>query len=299
MKFVHVTDGVYENRCNVIEARRVIDAIFDHMRTRPNESLGVATLNITQREVIEEEFERRLKDDLYAQQYTKRYATSLEPFFIKNLENIQGDERDVIFISVTYGPAPNGHVFQRFGPINTETGHRRLNVLFTRAKRRVVVYSSMFADAIQIRPDISWGVRALKAYLAYAQSGILDQPRATSRPPDSDFEVEVAHALKTHGFDVDPQVGVAGYFIDIAVKHPKRTDTYILAVECDGATYHSARSVRDRDRLRQQVLESLGWTVHRIWSADWFKHRNREIERVIARIQDLLHQEGPLAKAST
>ena len=292
VKFVYIADGVYENRRNMVEAERVIDAVFEHMRIRPGESLGVVTLNSAQREVIENEIEQRLKDDIYAQRYID--ATGPEPFFIKNLENVQGDERDVIFISVTYGPAPNPttrHVYQRFGPINSATGHRRLNVLFTRAKRRVVVFSSMLADDIHVLPNSQWGVRALKGYLAYAQTGILDQAQFTGREPDSDFEIEVADALRARGFDVVAQLGVAGYFIDIAVKHPRRADAYVLAIECDGAMYHSSLSARDRDRLRQSVLESLGWKVHRIWSTDWFKNSRREVGRIKARIKQILHQE--------
>ncbi|MBK8646798.1 MAG: hypothetical protein IPN16_09715 [Gemmatimonadetes bacterium] len=199
---------------------------------------------------------------------------------------MQEDERDVIYISNTYGRSPGGQVYQRFGPINGPTGHRRLNVLFTRARHRVVLFSSMLAEDILAQPSSSWGVRALKGYLHYAQTGVLETASFSGKEPDSDFELEVAHALRDRGYDVVAQVGIAGYFIDLAVRHPRKPDAFLLGIECDGMTYHSGLSARDRDRLRQQVLEGLGWNIHRIWSTDWFKqpriestaswHRSRE-----------------------
>jgi very-short-patch-repair endonuclease len=297
VKFVHVKDGVFEGRKNVEEAKRVVDTVLRHMRTRSNESLGVVTMNSTQRELIESLLEQRLKDDPAAQEYVRSWEAGLEPFFIKNLENVQGDERSVIYISVTYGPAPGGHVFQRFGPINSPTGHRRLNVLFTRARRRVVVFSSMLADQVQSSPTSSWGVRALKSYLHFAQTGVLEQAMFSGREPDSDFEVEVADALRARGFDVVAQVGVAGYFIDLAVKHPQKVDSFILGVECDGKSYHSSVSARDRDRLRQAVLEDLGWSIHRIWSTDWFKQSSHEVQRIVERIEVILRADAASADA--
>jgi very-short-patch-repair endonuclease len=290
VKYEPVPNGSFENQCNIIEARYIVNFILSHMREHPDKSLGVV-LNAKQRELIENEFDQRAKNDLSAQLYRSKDATSLEPFFIKNLENVQGDERDVIFISVTYGKDPNGKLNQRFGPINGPTGHRRLNVLFTRAKDRIVVFSSIDPDDLRVEASSSWGVRALKSYLAYARTGNLEQPKDSTRLPDSDFEIVVASALRERGYKVVPQVGTAGYFIDIAVRHPRKEGAYILAVECDGATYHSGRSARDRDRLRQEVLENLGWKVHRIWSTDWFKNPNAEIIKILKRIESILQEE--------
>ncbi len=291
VKFIHVSDGVYENRRNMVEAKRVVDAVFDQMCIDPKESLGVVTLNAIQRDLIEDEFEQRLKDDPFAQQYMERTGAGAEPFFVKNLENVQGDERDVIFISVTFGPDRNGKVYQRFGPLNSATGHRRLNVLFTRAKRRVLVFSSMLYSQIQEQPGSAWGVRALKSYLEYAQTGLLEQAQFTGREPDSDFEIEVADVLRARGYDVVAQIGVAGFFIDLAVKHPAKPGAYILGIECDGTTYHSSKSARDRDRLRQEILEKLGWRLHRIWSTDWFKNSLAEANRITTHIESVLRTE--------
>jgi len=211
-----------------------------------------------------------------------------ESLFIKNLENVQGDERDVIFISTTYGADTRGNQFQRFGPINGPSGHRRLNVLFTRAKKRTVVYSSLDPERIQTTASSPWGVRALKEYLIFARTGILDQADEGVEQPTNDFELSVGAVLKENGYQVAAQVGVAGFFIDLGVKHPARAGTFLLGIECDGASYHSGRSARDRDRLRQEILENLGWKIHRVWSTDWFRSRESEIRRLLRHIEDLL-----------
>jgi very-short-patch-repair endonuclease len=284
VKFVHVPEGRFDARRNRAEADRIVGAAMRHMELRRSETLGIVAMNAPQRELIEELLQGALKRHPLAEEYTNSPPNPLEPLFVKNLENVQGDERDVIYISATYGRNASGHFHQRFGPITGPTGHRRLNVLFTRARRRVVLFSSMTADDITVQPGSSRGVVALKSYLAYAASGILETALFTGREADSDFEIEVASALRHRGFDVVAQVGVAGYFIDLAVKHPDRADAFILGIECDGATYHSSLSARDRDRLRQAVLEDLGWHIHRVWSTDWFKQRDREVDRIVGRI---------------
>jgi very-short-patch-repair endonuclease len=292
VKLIDVRDGLYADRRNEPEARRVVDTALRHMRERPEESLGVVALNATQRELLENLFDEALKRDPAAQRYVDERASGLEPFFIKNLENVQGDERDVIYVSVTYGRNENGKVYQRFGPINGPTGHRRLNVLFTRARLRVVVFASMLAEDIQINESSAWGLRALKGYLHFARTGVLEQAQLSGREPDSDFEVQVAEALRARGYQAVAQVGVAGYFIDIAIKHPRKPDAFILGIECDGRTYHSSASARDRDRLRQSVLEDLGWRIHRIWSTDWFKQGEVEVARVVGELERILRKEG-------
>lgn len=220
--------------------------------------------------------------------YEERMSAGPEPFFIKNLENVQGDERDVIFISATYGPDARGNQYQRFGPINGPNGHRRLNVLFTRARKRTEVFSSLDADKIQVTGSSSWGLRVFKEYLTFARTGVLESSTNVGEQPVNDFERSVGAVLNEHGFTVVPQVGVAGFFIDLGVRHPTRQGTFVLGVECDGASYHSGRSARDRDRLRQEILQNQGWKIHRIWSTDWFKSRNTEIKRLLRRIEEIL-----------
>lgn len=288
VKYHAVSEGILESRRNAPEAERVVKAVLEHMETKPDQSLGVVTLNLEQRELIEELLDKRLRADPFASAYQERMNNGAEPFFVKNLENVQGDERDVIFISVTYGPDAKGNFYQRFGPINGANGHRRLNVLFTRAKRRLEVFSSLDPDRIHTNAGSTWGLRALKAYLTFAQTGVLDTPDEGSDQPTNDFENSVGFVLKEKGFSVVPQVGVAGFFLDLAVKHPTKPGKYLLGIECDGASYHSGRSARDRDRLRQEILEKLGWNIHRIWSTDWFKNRPNEIRRLFDYIDSLL-----------
>lgn len=280
--------GVYEAGTNLTEVKAIVAAAIDHMHRRPGQSLGLVALNQTQRELILEEMERVAARDDSAVAYMANWAETLEPFVVKNLENVQGDERDCIFISTVYGPDRNGHVMQRFGPINARNGHRRLNVLFSRAKVQTVVFTSMHANEIRIEPRSSRGVHALRGYLEFAATGVLDSGHSGGREPDSDFEICVAQQIRAMGCEAVAQVGVAGYFIDIGVKHPSYPNGYVLGIECDGATYHSGRVARDRDRLRQEVLEARGWTIHRIWSTDWFRNPNREIEKLRTRIEGLI-----------
>jgi hypothetical protein len=279
----HYVEGAqYQKGLNLVEAQTVVNAIREHFRQCPRQSLGVATFNREQSDLIQELLEKIQKENPHFDHQLRASLESDEPFFVKNLENVQGDERDVIFISTTYGPDPaTGRVFQRFGPLGYETGWRRLNVIITRAKQRVEVFSSMHPSDITPTEGTKKGVHALKAYLEYASSGILpDYGTATGKEPDSDFEVAVMKVLGDLGYGTVPQVGVAGFAIDIGVKHPERESDFILGIECDGATYHSAKSVRDRDRLRQEILETKGWRIHRIWSTDWFKNREVEIKRL-------------------
>ncbi|MBI3681089.1 MAG: DUF4011 domain-containing protein [Acidobacteria bacterium] len=288
VKYRPVSGGVFENSRNPREASVVVEAVLSHMKDHPHESLGVVTLNFEQRELVEELLDQKLRTDPFAMAYQERMNAGPEPFFIKNLENVQGDERDVIFISVTYGPDARGNQYMRFGPINGSNGHRRLNVLFTRAKKRTEVFSSLDPDKIQVTATSPWGLRALKQYLTFARSGVLETPDEGCGQPSNDFEMAVGAVLKESGFAVVSQVGVAGFFIDLAIRHPAKPGTFILGIECDGASYHSGRSARDRDRLRQEILENLGWKIHRIWSTDWFKSRGTEIKRLFARIEGLL-----------
>jgi very-short-patch-repair endonuclease len=289
IKYNYVADGVFENSRNPREAAVVADAVLEHMRQNPDESLGVVTLNFEQSELVDELLDHKLREDPFAIAYQERMKEGFESLFVKNLENVQGDERDVIFISTTYGKDARGNQYQRFGPINNANGHRRLNVLFTRAKKRVVVFSSLDPDRIQTNPNSPWGVRALKQYLIYARSGVLQQADAGSEQPTNDFERSIGAVLKELGFEIVPQVGVAGFFIDIGVKHPTKPGKFLLGIECDGASYHSGRSARDRDRLREEILINLGWNIFRIWSTDWYKSRESTISKVKSRLEALLY----------
>jgi len=295
-----VNDGIYLDRRNHPEAERVVDAALEHMKLRPHESLGIVTLNQTQRELIEDIFERRSKGLQWVAEFVDAHKKAGWEFFIKNLENVQGDERDVIYISTTFGRPPGTNVVRKaFGPINRPDGWRRLNVLFTRARRRLDLFTSLRPSDV-MSPDerVSLGRKALYDYLVFAKTGLLPAVagQSTDREPDSDFEIAVARALESAGFEAEPQVGVAGYFIDIGVKHASRPGEYLAAVECDGATYHSSLSARDRDRIRQEILESLGWKgrIIRVWSTDWFSDPHGQIQRLIDFLHTRLAETSPL-----
>ncbi|WP_369434612.1 AAA domain-containing protein [Psychromonas sp. MME1] len=288
IKFTHVKSGRFVNQHNIEEAKVIAQAVCKHLLHRPEESIGVVAMSAKQREQIERCVEELSKDNPQFRDALAENAILEEPLFLKNLENVQGDERDVIYISCTYGPQEAGaaQMPQRFGPINSAAGGRRLNVLFTRSKKRMHVFSSMTEGHILATETSSPGVHALKSFLAYAQTGKLQQLKHTGKQPDSDFEIAVMDALKLQGFNCVPQVGVAGYYIDLAVQDPGQPGRYLMGIECDGATYHSAKSARDRDRLRQSVLEGLGWNIKRIWSTDWFKNPQAQLKPII----ELLHQ---------
>lgn len=292
VKRVHVADGKYGGRVNIPEAQRVAAAAAEHAVNHPDRSLGIVALNQPQAELIGMEIDRIAAANESFEAWRRRWEPSLERFFVKNLENVQGDERDVIFISTVYGKDAEGNFFQRFGPINNEGGHRRLNVLFTRSKYQTIVFTTMEAGEIRTDEKSKWGVRALKGYLKFAQDGLLEYGKETGRSADSDFELAVADVLGAQGYQAVPQVGVAGYFIDIAVRHPQRPGDFVLGIECDGAAYHSSASARDRDRLRQEVLERLKWRIHRIWSLDWYRNPRRETDRLLSVVRESIAAAG-------
>ena len=246
-------------------------------------------MNQPQRDFLDEALDKAASENNSLSGYIRRWENTLEPFTVKNLETVQGDERDVIFISTVYGPqTPGGPVLQTFGPITQQGGERRLNVLFTRARWRIDVFSSMRAGDIQRRPGQSRGVQVLRDYLEYAATGRIATGVVTGMPTESPFEEHVRERLEAAGYDVTPQVGVASYRIDLGVKHPGYPHGFMLGVECDGATYHSAKSVRDRDRLREAVLRDLGWDIYRIWSTDWFDDPDREMRRLVDYLENRL-----------
>lgn len=289
LRFHRIPQGVFDagaTRTNMVEAKVVAQAIVAHARDHPELSLGVAAFSAAQRRAIMDQLEI-LRRGLPAEVETFFQMHHAEPFFVKNLENVQGDERDVIFISVGYGPTvPGGRVPMRFGPLGMDGGERRLNVLISRAKQRCEVFASMSDEDID--PDFAGtrkGVLAFKLFLHFARTGKMTMAESTGRDHDSVFEEQVAKALQAKGYQVHRQVGLAGFFIDLAVSDADRPGRYLIGIECDGASYHDARSARDRDRLRQSVLESHGWTIHRIWSTDWFQRPKEQIDLVIARIE--------------
>jgi len=283
-----VARGRFIKGRNVEEAQDVIKAVANHLLNHAHESIGIVAMNVEQRDEIEKQLEQFVKDNPSLISAYEANKNSLEPLFIKNLESVQGDERDIIYISMTYGPEQvGGSTMQRFGPINSDVGWRRLNVLFTRSKKRMHIFTSMKSGDIRPLPTSSKGVVSLRAFLEYAETGHLHQTIEHSKAPDSDFEIAVIDCLNKYGYECEPQLGVAGFFLDIAVRDPGKPGRFLMGIECDGATYHSARSARDRDHLRQEILEGLGWNIRRIWSTDWFNHPDAQIQPILAELEKL------------
>jgi len=274
---------------NLEEAKAVVQAAFDHYQNYGDaKSLGIGTFNVNQQQAILEVLELELKRHPRAQKFHKHFFGEWEEkFFVKNLETIQGDERDVIFISVGYGFDEDGKLTHNFGPLNKDGGERRLNVLVTRAKQKCVVFANFHAgDLKNVTEGSAFGLRALKTFLEYAEHRSLESLDSHTVETTSPFEDSIKSALEEEGLVVHQQVGCAGYRLDLAVVDPEDPDRYLLGIECDGAMYYSAPVARDRDRLRQQILEGLGWNIYRIWSTDWYRNRDESLNRLFMAIQE-------------
>lgn len=288
--YYHV-DGVFDRktRTNYKEAEFVVDLIYQNIEKYPRRSLGVVAFSIAQQDLIDKLLSQRR---LTVPEKDFFFKTDVnEPFFIKNLETVQGDERDTIIFSTAYGIDAQGRLLHNFGPLNRTGGERRLNVAVTRAKCNVQLVSSMHYADIDLKRTSAEGARLLREYLDYAENGNIALERSLSvnrfEQFDSDFELEVCEYLRSNGFSVDMQVGCSGFRIDIGLKRPESSD-YVLAIECDGATYHSSKNARDRDRLRQEILERMGWKFYRIWSTDWFRNKSVEQDRLLEAVNAAL-----------
>jgi superfamily I DNA and/or RNA helicase/very-short-patch-repair endonuclease len=287
LKFEYRPNTVYDrgkSSANRLEAKEVVKAAMDHYKKYGDKkSLGIGTFNVRQQQVILEEVELLLRQNPGMEEYFS--SSRDESFFVKNLETIQGDERDVILISVGYGFDVNHKLNQNFGPLNKDGGERRLNVLITRAREKCVVFSNFKSSDIRVESTSSFGLRALKTFLEYAETKNLVSITPPGEDTDSPFEDSVYEFLRDYGYEVQKQVGCAGFRIDLAVVDPKSPGRYLLGIECDGAMYHSSPVARDRDRLRQQVLEGLGWNIYHIWSTEWYRNRSESQRKLLEDIK--------------
>ena len=291
--FVHDVNGLYDrggSGTNIDEARAVVEALTQHVEGPCRQSIGVVTFNQKQQALIEGLWDKRLieRPDL-----EERILMLPQTISIKNLESVQGDERDVVLFSTTFGKDPQGRFMLNFGPLGQLGGERRLNVAITRARDRMEIFSSFHPNEIDPARISHQGIRDMREWLLFARTGQLTGALALNPSgalPDSPFEVGVIAALAARGWVVHPQVGCSGYRIDLAVVHPNIPSRYLAGIECDGATYHSFKTARDRDKQRQIILENLGWSIVRIWSTDWFEDQEREIDRVHDKLLALAHQ---------
>ena len=295
VQYIHVPNGIYERgggRVNRAEAQAVVEEVVKRL-SRPGaaDTIGVVTFNAEQQRLIDDMLDQARRANPEIESYFS--TAGPEPVFVKNLESVQGDERDVILFSVGYGPDASGRVSQNFGPLNRDGGPRRLNVAVTRARKELVVFATLRPEQIDLSRTRAVGVRDFKHFLEFAERGAKALAAASApldREADSDFEREVQAALEARGWTVHPQVGVSGLRIDLGVVHPEAPGRYLAGVECDGATYHRSATARDRDRLRQAALEELGWRILRVWSTDWWMDADNALNRLDGQLRAELEE---------
>ncbi|KAB8145742.1 DUF4011 domain-containing protein [Chloroflexia bacterium SDU3-3] len=283
LSFCHVADGVYmrgAGQNNPAEARAIAAAVREHALASPELSLGIGAFSVAQQRAIEDEIEQMRLDATDPRIERFFLQQTHEPFFVKNLETIQGDERDVILLSVGYGPDSTGRVAMNFGPLNRDGGWRRLNVLVTRARQRCILFSSIRAEQINLDATRARGVAALKSYLALAEHGEHRSQRAAAEPHP--LYAVIRQALESHGWQSHEQVGTSRSYVDIAVIDPIAPDRYVLGIETDGEIYGRSATARDRERLRDSVLAQLGWRLCRTWAMDWLYRPEHAQKQILA-----------------
>lgn len=293
VEYIHVPNGFYDRggrKGNVEEAKKVAELVFEHFDKNPKRSLGVITFGEVQQNAIDAQLRAMRIEDQSKESFFSEDRE--ESFFIKSLENVQGDERDTIIFSIGYAKDINGVFRNQFGPLGKSGGERRLNVAITRAKYNVKLVGSILPTDINVEKIKSEGPKLLRSYIDYAINGAkilnIETVESDMVEHDSPFEEAVYNFLERKGYKLATQVGCSGYRIDMAVKHPTMSGIFVIGIECDGAAYHSARTARERDRLRQNVLESMGWKLYRIWSTDWIKDPVSEGERLLKAVDDAI-----------
>lgn len=301
-------DGRWINQCNEVEAIEVVNVLKDILVKRPNKTVGIITFNAKQQSKIQDLIETKAgEDEEFSTFYNQMMARDLdERVFVKNIENVQGDERDIILFSIGYAKNEEGRIYNRFGMLNQKGGENRLNVAVTRAKEEIIVVSSVEPEELNVAGTSGTGPKLLKSYLKFVKAVANVQPEQIDAVVqeinenvntqvqqndlhfDSPFEEQVYKQLRNIGYEVTTQVGMSGYRIDLAIVHPHDPSRYILGIECDGAMYHSSANAKERDVYRQRFLENRGWTIERIWSRNWWKNPSAEIERIDQRVKELL-----------
>lgn len=304
---LRTVNGTYmrgQGRVNHEEARAVVAEVVARLKdpafNAAGRTLGVVTFNAEQQTLIENLLDDARREDPSIEPHFSE--DRLEAVFVKNLESVQGDERDIILFSVTYGPDISGKITMTFGPLNKEGGHRRLNVAITRARSEMLVMSSIRADQIDLSRTSARGARDLKHFLDFAERGTRALGEAVSAPGgdfESPFEAAVGRDLRERGWTVQPQIGVSAFRIDLGIVHPDHAGRYLAGVECDGATYHSSATARDRDKVREDVLNRLGWTLIRLWSTDFWIDRAGSIDRIDARLRQCLEDDRAVEQHET
>ena len=295
VKFIPVS-GYYDRgktRQNSFEARAVMDEIKRRLSdpVLSKKSIGVVSFSSVQQSLMQNMFDELLRTNPALEAIAN---DGEEPIFIKNLENVQGDERDVILFSMGYGPDKEGKVSLNFGPLNREGGWRRLNVAVSRARYEMQVYSTLRADQIDVTRSASEGVASIKAFLEYAEKGrsTLGLRKSVSENLNGAFEKILADKIRTHGYEVNTDIGCSGYRIDIGVVNSRKPTQYLLGILCDGINYNAAKTAKDREVIQQEVLKLLGWTLHKVWSTDWWENQDRVLQGILEAIKSAEENDG-------
>ncbi len=294
--FRHVPQGIYGRgraKTNPIEARAVVNEVLERLLDplRREHSIGIVTFNIQQRDLIENLLDKEQSENPDLERIFADRVT--EPVMVKNIENVQGDERDVILFSATFGKDLTGAMSMHFGELNKANGQKRMNVAITRARWEMVVFCSFLPEEIDLARTSAEGVRDFKTFLEFARRGpqaIAEADSGSLGSYESPFEEAVAEALRRKGWTVRTQIGVSSFRIDLAIVDPDRPGRFLAGIECDGATYHRAATARDRDKIREAVLRGLGWEILRVWSTDWWAQADRQVERLDSTLRALLEQ---------
>ena len=301
-------EGRWINQCNEVEAIQVMKTLKEILEKRPNKTVGIITFNAKQQSKIMDLIEKTAgEDESFNAVYSQMMSRDLdERVFVKNIENVQGDERDIILFSIGYAKNEEGRVYNRFGMLNQKGGENRLNVAITRAKEEIIVVSSVEPEELNVAGTAGVGPKLLKSYLKYVKAvanvqqeqitaviqeineNVSTQVQQKDLHFDSPFEEQVYKQLRNLGYDITTQVGMSGYRIDLAIVDPNDPSKYILGIECDGAMYHSSANAKERDVYRQRFLESRGWTIERIWSRNWWRNPSAEIERIDQKVKELM-----------
>lgn len=301
-------EGRWINQCNEVEAIEVVKALKGILEKRPNKTVGIITFNAKQQSKIMDLIEKKAgEDEEFSAVYNQMMSRDLdERVFVKNIENVQGDERDIILFSIGYAKNEEGRIYNRFGMLNQKGGENRLNVAITRAKEEIIVVSSIEPEELNVAGTSGMGPKLLKSYLKYVKAvanvqreqitavvqeineNVNTQVQQKELHFDSPFEEQVYKQLRNLGYEVTTQVGMSGYRIDLAIVDPNDPSKYILGIECDGAMYHSSVNAKERDVYRQRFLESRGWTIERIWSRNWWRNPSAETERIDQKVKELM-----------
>lgn len=284
-------NGSYDKgrtRSNKEEAVVIVQEVIRRLKSPElsKRSIGIVSFSQVQQNLIED----MLMDELckYPELEEKAFQCN-EPIFIKNLENVQGDERDVILFSIGYGPDKNGNISMNFGPLNNKGGERRLNVAVSRARYEMIIYSTLRPEQIDLKRTKAKGVEGLKKFLEFAERGVsisnINQLKETSQ---NNLISLIADELVTKGYKIDTAVGRSNFKVDLAVINPKKPDQYLLGILCDGKNYFDTKTTRDREIVQPSVLSMLHWNIMRVWSVDWFQNKDMVISRIIEKIEELI-----------